>query len=58
MSYVDGSGKTDAQKVINKKVTIPQTGGVGTLVFTIIGLVVMTGAGVVLVKNNKKDEIA
>ncbi|EHR32695.1 LPXTG-domain-containing protein cell wall anchor domain [Helcococcus kunzii ATCC 51366] len=57
MAYVDGSGKTDAQKVINKKVTIPQTGGVGTLVFTIIGLVVMTGAGVVLVKNNKKETL-
>lgn len=46
----------DAQQVKNKKITIPQTGGIGTVIFTVAGIVIMGLAGFVLIKNNKKDE--
>ena len=36
----DGYGK----RVDNKKVTIPQTGGIGSLIFIVAGLAIMTGA--------------
>lgn len=47
-----------AQRVNNKKVSIPQTGGIGTIIFTVAGIVIMIAAGFVLVKNNKKEEVA
>lgn len=34
----------DALEVKNKKVTIPQTGGIGSLIFIVAGLAIMTGA--------------
>lgn len=37
VSYVQGS----EQNIVNKKVTIPQTGGIGTLAFTVIGAILM-----------------
>ncbi|WP_153058807.1 SpaA isopeptide-forming pilin-related protein, partial [Streptococcus suis] len=38
------------QQVKNKKVTIPQTGGIGTLVFTIVGLSTMVFAFIAMKK--------
>lgn len=58
IEFIKDSKTKDATQIINKKVTIPQTGGIGTLIFTVVGLSVMAAAGVVLVKNNKKDEVA
>ncbi|HFZ9920536.1 TPA: LPXTG cell wall anchor domain-containing protein, partial [Streptococcus agalactiae] len=55
IAYDKDSGKTDAQKVVNKKVTIPQTGGIGTILFTIIGLSIMLGA-VVIMKRRQSEE--
>lgn len=50
--------KAEAQRVDNKKVTIPQTGGIGTIIFTVAGIVMMAAAAYVLFKNNKKEEVA
>ncbi|HGC9676341.1 TPA: PI-2a pilus major subunit PilB [Streptococcus agalactiae] len=55
IAYDKGSVKKDAQQVQNKKVTIPQTGGIGTILFTIIGLSIMLGA-VVIMKKRQSEE--
>lgn len=34
----------DAQKIVNNKVSIPQTGGIGSLIFVVAGLAIMAGA--------------
>lgn len=44
---VDSAGN-DAKQVINKKVTIPQTGGMGTMIFMVAGLALMGGAFVAM----------
>ncbi|HEM5163906.1 TPA: SpaH/EbpB family LPXTG-anchored major pilin [Streptococcus suis] len=43
------------QQVKNKKVTIPQTGGIGTLVFTVVGLSVMAFAFIAMKKRQTED---
>ncbi|HEL0020436.1 TPA: LPXTG cell wall anchor domain-containing protein [Streptococcus equi subsp. zooepidemicus] len=45
-----------AQRVINKKITIPQTGGIGTVIFTIAGLAIMIGSGYVMVRRHRNDK--
>ena len=40
----------DALEVKNKKVTIPQTGGIGTIIFTAIGLAIMASAVIAIKK--------
>jgi len=45
---------TQAQRLVNKKVTIPQTGGMGTVLFTIVGISLMAGA-VVAMKRNREE---
>ena len=52
------SGKlTDAKgftQVENKKVTIPQTGGMGTVIFTVVGIGLMAGAVMAMKKNREE----
>lgn len=45
----------DALRVDNKKVTIPQTGGIGTIIFTAIGLAIMASA-VIAIKKRQAAE--
>ena len=45
----------DAFRVDNKKVTIPQTGGIGTIIFTAIGLAIMASA-VIAIKKRQATE--
>ena len=51
-------GIKDAQEVKNKKVTIPQTGGIGTIIFTVAGLAIMGGAFYAMKKRNEEQEEA
>ncbi|MDD7363304.1 MAG: isopeptide-forming domain-containing fimbrial protein [Peptoniphilus sp.] len=44
----DGYG----QKIINRTVTIPETGGMGTILFVIIGIALMAGATIAMKKRN------
>ncbi|HEP1518011.1 TPA: isopeptide-forming domain-containing fimbrial protein [Streptococcus pyogenes] len=44
------------QRVINKKITIPQTGGIGTVIFTVVGLAIMTVTGLMMIRRNKNDK--
>lgn len=56
IEYTAGSGKDDATKVVNKKITIPQTGGIGTIIFAVAGAVIMGIAVYAYVKNNKDED--
>ena len=42
------------QQVVNKKVTIPQTGGIGTVIFTVVGIGLMAGAVMAMKKNREE----
>ena len=44
----------DAIRVENKKVSIPQTGGIGSLIFVVAGLAIMAGAYVAYRKNQAR----
>ena len=46
----DGYG----QRVDNKKLTIPQTGGIGTVIFTVVGIALMAGAVIAMKKSRKE----
>ncbi|WP_171943433.1 pilin N-terminal domain-containing protein [Streptococcus suis] len=46
---------TNFQQVKNKKITIPQTGGIGTLVFTVVGLSTMVFAFIAMKKRQAED---
>ena len=46
--------KTKAQRLVNKKVTIPQTGGIGTVLFTVVGIGLMAGAVMAMKKNREE----
>lgn len=45
---------TKAQRLVNKKVTIPQTGGIGTVIFTVVGVALMGGAVMAMKKNREE----
>lgn len=42
------------QQIVNKKVTIPQTGGIGTVIFTVVGISLMAGAVMAMKKNREE----
>ena len=42
------------QEVKNKKFTIPQTGGIGTVLFTVVGIALMGGAVMAMKKNREE----
>lgn len=48
----------DPLEIKNTKLTIPQTGGMGTVLFTVVGLALMGGAFVAFRKNKKAYEEA
>ena len=56
---VDGNSYGDAESQIqlvqNKKLTIPQTGGIGTLIFGVVGITLMAGAIVVMKRRTNEE---
>ena len=44
----------DPDKIGNKKLTIPQTGGIGTVIFTVVGIGLMAGAVMAMKKNREE----
>ncbi|MDU5323868.1 MAG: pilin N-terminal domain-containing protein [Peptoniphilus harei] len=46
--------KNYGQRVVNKKVSIPQTGGMGTVLFTVVGISLMAGAVIAMKKNREE----
>ncbi|WP_150855840.1 SpaA isopeptide-forming pilin-related protein, partial [Streptococcus pneumoniae] len=55
-NYLKDVQKNDATKVVNKKITIPQTGGIGTIIFAVAGAAIMGIAVYAYVKNNKDED--
>lgn len=55
IKYVTTDKAENAKQVINKKVSIPQTGGIGTIIFTAIGLAIMASA-VIAIKKRQATE--
>lgn len=57
INYVPDNTSNDALKVLNKEVTIPQTGGIGTVIFTVVGIAMVAGAFIIL-RKNREDQYA
>lgn len=55
IDYVAESNKNDAMQITNNDVTIPQTGGIGTIIFTAIGLAIMASA-IIAIKKRQAAE--
>lgn len=55
IDYVADSKAQDAMQIKNNKVTIPQTGGIGTIIFTAIGLAIMASA-IIAIKKRQATE--
>lgn len=55
INYETAKTGTDAKQVKNKKVTIPQTGGVGTLIFAVVGISLM-GVAIYAMKRRNSEE--
>lgn len=57
VTELDGEKLKDEKgfkQIENKKVTIPQTGGMGTVLFTVVGISLMAGA-VIAMKRNREE---
>lgn len=52
----DDNAEDNAKQIINKKVTIPQTGGIGSLIFIVAGLALMGVAFVAMKRRNSYEE--
>lgn len=55
IDYVAESNKKDAMQIKNNDITIPQTGGIGTIIFTAIGLAIMASA-IIAIKKRQATE--
>ncbi len=54
----NGGGKDPTGlRIPNREVTIPQTGGIGTVIFTVVGIGLVAGAFIIL-RKNREDQYA
>ena len=53
-AVVDNADGSDAMRIDNKLVSIPQTGGIGTVIFTVVGISLMAGAVMAMKKNREE----
>ena len=51
---VDDTTNGTHTEIKNKKLTIPQTGGMGTVLFTVVGIGLMAGAVMAMKKNREE----
>lgn len=56
INYLGTEGANNAKMVENRSLTIPQTGGIGTVIFTVGGLALMGGATFALKRNKDEEE--
>lgn len=56
IAYQPGSPTIDALRINNTNLTIPQTGGIGTIIFAVAGATIMGIALYAYMKNNKDEE--
>ena len=55
IKYEGTEGANNAKQIINKTVTIPQTGGIGTVIFTVVGISLMAGAFIAMRKRTAEE---
>lgn len=51
----DNADNGYGQRVDNRKLTIPQTGGIGTVIFTVVGIALMAGAFIAMRKRTAEE---
>lgn len=51
---IDDAANGTHTEIKNKKLTIPQTGGIGTVIFTVVGVGLMAGAVMAMKKNREE----
>lgn len=53
IKYDQNDTANNALKVVNRKLTIPQTGGIGTAIFAVVGVALMAGAVIAMKKRSE-----
>ena len=54
-SYLNGDATVAPQDVNNTKIEIPKTGGIGTVIFTVVGIGLMAGAFIAMRKRTAEE---
>lgn len=54
-SYANGDALVKPQEVNNTKIEIPKTGGIGTVIFTVVGIGLMAGAFIAMRKRTAEE---